>query len=260
MVIRRIREHVATHNWFAVGIDLAIVMLGVFLGIQASNWNESRIEAEEGRSYRARLIAELDFNTRQHRQQSAYYRQVLGHGLAALASLRSDKIGDPSQFLIDAVQLTQVDTSPGKSYIYNEMVSSGLVNRLGDEAVQQAASDYYIQVSENDRALLHSHPFRDIARGIVPYSIQGEIQVNCGDRNVYHRKRIIGVRLPDSCPVRLDPSLAAESAMQVRNEPGIERDLVRYLGSIHEKLGSLDDTLNLATQLRTSLHRPAKVS
>ena len=258
MVIRRIRGHVATHNWFAVGIDLAIVMLGVFLGIQASNWNESRIEAEEGRSYRARLIAELDFNTRQHRQQSAYYRQVLGHGLAALQSLRSDKIGDPSQFLIDAVQLTQVDTSPGKSYIYNEMISSGLVNRLGDEAVQQAASDYYIQVSENDRALLHGHPFRDIVRGIVPYSIQGDIQVNCGDRNVYHGKRIVGVRLPDPCPVRLDPSLAAESARQVRNEPGIERELTRYLGSIHEKLGSLDDTLNLASQLRTSLHRPAQ--
>ena len=137
------------------------------------------------------------------------------------------------------------------------MVSSGLVNRLGDETVQQAASDYYIQVSVNDRILLEGHPYRDIVRGIVPYSIQGEIQVNCGDRHVYHQKRIIGVKLADSCTLRLNPALAAESAMQVRNEPGIERHLLRYLGSIHEKLGSLDDTLNLATQLRTSLHRPA---
>lgn len=257
MVIRRIRGHIAAHNWFAVGIDLGIVVLGVFLGIQASNWNASRVEAEQGRSYRSRLIAELDFNIRQHRQQAAYYRQVLNHGLAVLASLQSDSVGDPSQFLIDAIQLTQVDTSPGKSYIYNEMVSSGLVDRLGDEAVQQAASDYYIQVSKNDRSLLHNHPFRDIVRGIVPYSIQGEIQVNCGDRKVYHGKRIIGVRLSDYCPVRLNPSLAAESARKVRNEPGIERDLVRYLGSIHEKLGSIDDTQNLATQLRASLHRGA---
>ena len=29
MVIRRIREHVGTHNWFAVGIDLAEVRLEV---------------------------------------------------------------------------------------------------------------------------------------------------------------------------------------------------------------------------------------
>lgn len=36
MVIARIREHVATHNWFAVAIDVAIVVVGVFLGMQAN--------------------------------------------------------------------------------------------------------------------------------------------------------------------------------------------------------------------------------
>ena len=36
MVIRRIREHVATQNWFAVAIDLVIVVLGVFLGDRKS--------------------------------------------------------------------------------------------------------------------------------------------------------------------------------------------------------------------------------
>jgi hypothetical protein len=33
MVIRRIREHVATHNWFAVAVDLGIVVIGVFIGM-----------------------------------------------------------------------------------------------------------------------------------------------------------------------------------------------------------------------------------
>jgi hypothetical protein len=50
MVIRRIREHVTTHNWFAVGIDVVIVIVGVFLGTQANNWNEARSDREEGRS------------------------------------------------------------------------------------------------------------------------------------------------------------------------------------------------------------------
>ena len=42
MIIRRIREHVATQNWFAAGIDLVIAILGVFIGIQVANWNEAR--------------------------------------------------------------------------------------------------------------------------------------------------------------------------------------------------------------------------
>src|SRR5690349_20895534 len=44
MVIHRIRHHVETHNWFAVLVDLAIVVVGVFLGVQATRWNDRRIE------------------------------------------------------------------------------------------------------------------------------------------------------------------------------------------------------------------------
>jgi hypothetical protein len=31
------REHVATHNWFAVGIELPIVVVGVFIGMRVTN-------------------------------------------------------------------------------------------------------------------------------------------------------------------------------------------------------------------------------
>ena len=42
MRLRRITEHVKTQNWFAVGLDFVIVVGGVFIGIQVSNWNEAR--------------------------------------------------------------------------------------------------------------------------------------------------------------------------------------------------------------------------
>jgi hypothetical protein len=38
--VRRIPEQ----NWFAVGLDLGIVVVGVFIGIQVANWNEARRE------------------------------------------------------------------------------------------------------------------------------------------------------------------------------------------------------------------------
>ena len=44
MILRRITEHVKAQNWFAVAIDFVIVVIGVFIGIQVSNWNEARIE------------------------------------------------------------------------------------------------------------------------------------------------------------------------------------------------------------------------
>lgn len=42
MILRRITQHVKTQNWFAVGLDFVIVVFGVFIGLQVSNWNDAR--------------------------------------------------------------------------------------------------------------------------------------------------------------------------------------------------------------------------
>ena len=42
MLLRRITQHVKDQNWFAVLIDFAIVVFGVFIGIQVANWNAAR--------------------------------------------------------------------------------------------------------------------------------------------------------------------------------------------------------------------------
>jgi hypothetical protein len=42
MLLRRITEHIRTQNWFAVGIDFLIVVVGVYIGIQVANWNVTR--------------------------------------------------------------------------------------------------------------------------------------------------------------------------------------------------------------------------
>ena len=40
MLLRRIIEHVKVQNWTAVALDLVIVVVGVFVGIQVSNCND----------------------------------------------------------------------------------------------------------------------------------------------------------------------------------------------------------------------------
>jgi hypothetical protein len=44
MILRRVMQHVRDQNWFAVGIDFVIVVVGVFIGIQVANWNEALAE------------------------------------------------------------------------------------------------------------------------------------------------------------------------------------------------------------------------
>jgi hypothetical protein len=258
MVVRSIREHASAHNWFAVAIDLVIVVVGVLIATQVNNWNQARIETEQSRSYRARLIGELDFNARQYRHQISYYRQVRGHGLAALAALEGRSRPPARDFLIDAYQFTQVDTGPPKSYIYDEMVSAGMVERLGDDAIEEGASDYYLTIKANYDVHNAVFPYRTIIREIIPYAMQEAIRSECGDIFVYYRDRIIGVRLPEDCDAVIDPAQAEAAARTVQAVPRIGLELTRYLASTDEKLSLLGVNLQLTEDLHRKLVEVAR--
>lgn len=42
MILRRLAEHLKQQHWTAIAIELVIVVLGVFIGMQVSSWNEDR--------------------------------------------------------------------------------------------------------------------------------------------------------------------------------------------------------------------------
>lgn len=44
MILRRVTEHVKAQNWFAVGIDFVIAVVGVFIGTPVANWHGVRID------------------------------------------------------------------------------------------------------------------------------------------------------------------------------------------------------------------------
>lgn len=59
MTIRRILENFRAQNWFAVCIELVVVVGGVFVGIQVANWNEARLEAERKEQIVEALITDI---------------------------------------------------------------------------------------------------------------------------------------------------------------------------------------------------------
>ena len=73
MLLRRITQHVKEQNWTAIAIDFVIVVVGVFIGIQVSNWNEVRGFQER----EIRLLQEL----RQEVALNAKRNRVLAEGL-----------------------------------------------------------------------------------------------------------------------------------------------------------------------------------
>jgi hypothetical protein len=253
MVVGRIREHAAKHNWFAVFVDLAIVVIGVFIGLQVNNWNQHRIEAAQVSDYRARLADELDFNARQFATQARYYRRAQDYGKQALAALKGERPLSDRDFLIAAYQLSQTDTNHAKTYIYDEMTASGLVGRLGSARLQEMASDYYLGLNASNRVIEETYPYRTLIREVMPYSVQKEIRTTCGDRLLSYKERQIGVTLLVPCPVRLEPAAAAQAAQIVRSTPRIKEEMTRYIASLDEKLDQLEPGVRFSNGLRDVL-------
>ncbi len=77
MILRRITANFRRQDWMAVVIELVIVILGVFIGIQVSNWNQARADAQLGHDYAKRLANDLNTDLAGVRAESAYYSAVL---------------------------------------------------------------------------------------------------------------------------------------------------------------------------------------
>jgi hypothetical protein len=52
-------KHVADQNWFAVGLDILVVITGIFLGMQVTEWNESRKDRIDGQDFIGRIHDEI---------------------------------------------------------------------------------------------------------------------------------------------------------------------------------------------------------
>lgn len=59
MILRRLADSIRHQNWFAVFVDLAVVFVGVFVGIQVANWNEARLDAVRKQQIIEALIADI---------------------------------------------------------------------------------------------------------------------------------------------------------------------------------------------------------
>ena len=84
MILRRLKTHVEKENWFAVGIDFLIVVVGVFIGIQVANWNEARVDQIELAGQLTSLNAEFSDNL----DRLNAFRSLLDHQIDDTSVLR----------------------------------------------------------------------------------------------------------------------------------------------------------------------------
>ena len=150
MIVRRIGEHVRAHNWFAVAIDFAIVVVGVFIGIEVANWNQDRQARAEERRYYVQIRDDLADDVRT--MQVAIRRSQRNDAAAELA------LGALAGQVPEDVSNGQVAVAfhrAGFLYLplvsrgtYDELVSTGNLGLLRNRKLKDAIVEYYAAMQE----------------------------------------------------------------------------------------------------------------
>ena len=60
MILRRLADGIKNQDWFVVVVEIMIVVVGIFIGLQVDDWNEARLDRLEEQKVLARLHNELE--------------------------------------------------------------------------------------------------------------------------------------------------------------------------------------------------------
>lgn len=243
MVIRRIREHVAAHNWFAVGIDFLIVVAGIVIGTQVTNWNQARIERNQGAGYRERLLAELESNDALNQNRRAYWQRVRRHAQSALDKLATPS-GGGSAFIVDSYQASQMLTGQSMRFTYDELVSTGRLEHIGDATLRREVAGFYLSLQAYDAILNATPPYREHLRQTMPSAAQQAVRTQCAEIIYPGPNGTPFVRLPASCSLKLDSGVVAGSVATLRAAPDTVAHLNRQIADLDVKLtvlAAMDD-------------------
>ena len=144
MLLRRVIEHMKTQHWTAVAIDFVIVVVGVFLGIQVSNWNQAR--QEDHRAYQALMDLHDEFAgiDKTAAGLADFYAGALGNQAILLRSIKLGRF-DPADHkaIKDAVALGLVyGDPPSPSGTFRDLLSSGSLGLIRDKALRLKLIEY----------------------------------------------------------------------------------------------------------------------
>lgn len=179
MLLRRITEHTKDQNWFAIGIDFAIVVVGVFIGIQVSNWNESLGFEKREETLMSELRGEIVKNIADVQVKGDAF--LVGAASARRVLDRVDRGAAPCaddcwSIVVDLMHASQWQQIISSWSIYDELRREGLPS---DRRIIEYVEKY--KTYNHQVAIVLEIPphYRTLVRRLIPIDVQDAYWDSC---------------------------------------------------------------------------------
>jgi hypothetical protein len=234
-------QAIRRQDWTAVVIELVVVIIGVFIGLQASNWNEDRETSHKAAVFAERLRNDLREEAWGYEMQIGYFGQVLANAKHAADALTGKAPLADEALLVSAYRATQFNGNTRRRATYDELIATGEIGLIRDSALRDLAMRVYTdpaidQITQDGQ---HSE-YRKEFRMAIPYDVQLALADKCGDHVVpVGNYEDIAHVLDYPCATGLSPADIEEADVILRKNPRFIPLLQLRISDIGTGLGNL---------------------
>jgi hypothetical protein len=144
MLLRRFSDHVKSQNWFAVTLDVVVVVVGIFLAFQVERWYEERRLISEEESHLVALAVDFaaareDVNWMINRWRLA---REAGQTLLNLDATTGSTISNGEFYDLVANVQRNGNLEP-KRQTYDTLVATGKIEAIRDVELKTKLGEYY---------------------------------------------------------------------------------------------------------------------
>jgi hypothetical protein len=144
-MLKRIAENVRRHDWFAVGIEIGVVVIGLLLAFQLDDWRGGWVERQQERGYVGRLIADVQTDVPEIEDAIALGRMRLElvDLVIRVATDPPAASATPVLFMGAISQAAYTYTPQLTSHTFENLRSTGDLRLIRDEALKDTLFGYY---------------------------------------------------------------------------------------------------------------------
>ncbi len=222
MILRRLTEHLQSQNWFAVAIDFAIVVFGVFFGIQVANWNDHQAFSKKEMELLGELRRELEASIRVTNQKQDAIIQVVSAGTKSLEFINSGASCDNDCWpvLVNFFHASQWQPIEVNRSTYDEMRRQGLPR---SREIIDAVEGYLAQ-NVNLAATQSLPAYRSLVRQQISVEAQFHYWRNCYDLKDGAETYSL------DCPKGVADATSEQIVDKILANPEIEPHLTEWIG------------------------------
>ncbi|MBT8448761.1 MAG: hypothetical protein KJO69_03675 [Gammaproteobacteria bacterium] len=168
MLLRRFMAHTKEQNWFAVGLDVIVVIVGIYLGMQVSDWNDSNNKVKTEIQYLTvlnqdlqrideRLLDKLEFEIAQAKLANYVYELLSKDDFDSHKQLIAAGLNDLT------IRRSAFFTSP----VYIDLLSSGNLTIIRNEVLRNEVIAFFSEL-EFTALILEKNSKQFVDEGFVP--------------------------------------------------------------------------------------------